>query len=135
MKKRILVFILCVGVLGSTIGMPLASAATHPIQPLWSNLQSIALSMSRSNNVVTSSSTVIGEPGTTRITASFTLERWENNRYQQVDTWSASSNSAALLNTRTTSNCPAGTYRLRVTVTVTRNGTTETVPDSLVRVL
>jgi hypothetical protein len=91
--------------------------------------------LSRSNNIVTSTTSISGLSGTTRISAIFTLERLENGRYQQVDSWSASSNSITLLNTRNTSNCPSGTYRLNVTVTITRNGTDETVSDSLVRVL
>ncbi|MCL2627086.1 MAG: hypothetical protein FWD44_00100 [Oscillospiraceae bacterium] len=132
MMKRIFAFALCIIIVGSVIG---TSIATATIQPLWSNLRVLELHTSRSNNTVTSSTTVIGQSGTTRISASYTLEKWENYRYQPVDSWSASSNSASLLNTRTTPNCSAGTYRLRVTVTVTRNGTIETVSDLLVKAL
>lgn len=128
MKRKLLAIILCIGILGVAIGAPIAQAR-------WTHLRSMTLNLSRSNNTVTSSTTIMGQSGTTRISASFILERVVNGQYQQIDTWTASSNSTSLTNTRETSNCPSGIYRLRVTAIITRNGTTETVPDSLVRAL
>jgi len=124
--KRILALLLCVGVLWVAIGTPLAEAR-------WTHLRSISLNLSRSNNTVTSTVSVMGHAGTTRILASFVLERLVDGQYRLVTAWTDSTNSSALINTRQTSNCPAGTYRLRVTVTVTRDGSSETVSDSIVR--
>ncbi|MDR2569454.1 MAG: hypothetical protein LBD23_04025 [Oscillospiraceae bacterium] len=126
MKKRFLAIILCVGILMMAVGSPIAQAR-------WTHLRSINLNMSHRNNTITSSTSISGLSGTTRITASFILEVLVNGQYQHVDSWSASSNSILLSNTRETSNCSARTYRLRVTATVTRNGTNETVSDSIVR--
>ena len=128
MTKRILVFFLCIGMLWVTVGSPVASARlTH--------LRSISMNMARSNNVVTSATRIEGQSGTTSITAQFILEMLVNGNYQRVDMWSASSTSSTLNNTRETKNCGAGTYRLRVNVMVTRNGTSEIFSESLVKAL
>jgi len=128
MIKKSLAIFLCIGILWTAIGAPIAQAR-------WAHVRSITLGMSRSGNVVTSSVSVTGQSGTTNIYVSYRLEVLENGRYKLIDTWSASGTSIILNNTRQTSNCPAGTYQLSITVTIVRNGGAEVVTDSLIRKL
>ena len=128
MKRQVIAVILCIGFLLVAVGTPIALAR-------WTHLESITLNISRNSSTVSSETTVIGQPGTTKISASYKLEKLINGSYQSVDTWTASSSSATLFNTRNTKNCTAGTYKLSVTVTITRNGTKETVTDSRVKTI
>jgi len=128
MKRQVLAVILSIGILFVAVGTPIALAR-------WTHLKSISLSISRTGSTVTSETTIKGQPGTTKISASYKLEKLVNGNYQSVDTWTASSSSAILYNSRNTTNCTAGTYKLSVTVTITRDGTKETVTDSLVKTI
>ena len=139
MKKKVSIVVLCVCLVVGVVGLsPSATAAELPpymgIDPFWDNTASISLIMSFSNGRITSEGTVIGQNGTTGITASFTLSRQNaNGTFTVVDTWSAVNNSTMtmfLSSSRTTANQTAGTYRLSITTRVTRNGTTETVSES-----
>lgn len=142
MKKRFVSAILCMFAIFGVLGLPSVQAAStlpdvggaaSSDEPAlrWVNTASITLNMSRSNNKVTSETVVTGKAGTTSISASFTLERLVNGNYVLVDSWTASSSSMLLKDIHTTSNCPSGTYKLTVEATVTRNGTSEYVSDSL----
>lgn len=145
MKKRILSAILCVITVVGAFGLPSAQAVSSELaasenlsggaELRWANTASITLNMQRNNNRVTSDSVIVGFAGTTRISASFTLEKLVNGEYVNVDSWTASSNSMILNNSRVTPNCTAGTYKLSVSATVTRNGTPENVSYSLVEKL
>jgi hypothetical protein len=57
-----------------------------------------------------------------------------NNTYTYVDTWSDSVNGTSLTITGSHA-ATAGTYKLTVTATVTRNGTAESVSNSAERTL
>ena len=126
MKRQVIAVILCIGFLLVAVGTPIALAR-------WTHLESITLNISRSSSTITSSTTITGQPGTTKISASYKLEKLVNGNYQSVDTWTASSSSETLFNSRKTTNCTAGTYKLSVTATITRDGTKETVTDSRVK--
>jgi hypothetical protein len=99
------------------------------IMPLWDNVNSITPSLSISNAVATCSVTVIGRPGTTRITAVVYLQqRNSNGTWSSIRTWSGISTNSSILTWSGTHPVTAGqTYRMRVDATVTRNGTNETV--------
>ena len=108
---------------------------TEPIYvaPFWDNIWSISLGLSRSGGNVNWSGDVVGFPGTTRITATFTLERVDDfGRFAFVNSWSHSTNSAVLMASGSTPGA-VGTYRLTITTTVTRHGINETVTLSHMR--
>jgi hypothetical protein len=114
-----------------------AEAATPDadISPRWMNVNSIKLNMSLDNKEVTSNGTVTGYSGTTYISATFSLEKLIGGQYQPVDTWYASTATMLLSSSYITSNCTAGSYRLSVSGTATRNGIVEPFSDWLIKTL
>lgn len=131
MKKRVSLTLLCVCLLIGTIGFTTTAAEVEEIEPFWQNAAAITLDMSRNGGTVTSSGRIAGQAGTTAISASFTLARQNaNGTFTNVDSWTASSNSMLVSSSRSTTGQSAGTYRLSVSASVTRNGTIETVFES-----
>ena len=128
MKKRIMATILCLCIVISVIGVPVAHAK-------WSNTQSIALALNLSGGTITSEGMVIGKSGTTNISATFLLEKYVSNQYVYVDSWSDSSNSYVLANSHKTYNCTSGTYRLTITGTVTKGSVVEDIENSFTKTL
>ena len=124
MKKRFLATILCICLVVSVLGVPIAQAR-------WTNTASITLDMSISNGTITSKGTIRGNSGTSNIAATYTLEKLVSGKYTYVDSWSDSSSSFYFSNTHTTSNCTSGTYKLTVTGTVTKDGYAEPIEDWL----
>lgn len=141
--KRIMITVVCLClILGANVNAMAAetraNTAVMGFEPLWQNVASIGLNMTFSNGTVTSTSTVSGQAGTTAISATFTLSRRNTNgTLTAVDTWTAThgTNTRVLTSLRTTRNQSAGTYQLRISASVTRNGTVETVTESLVMAL
>ena len=134
MIKRVVLCVMCFVLLAGFAGNYSAAAVELRAEPyaelLWENAAQITLNMSFSNGTVTSTGSVIGKSGTTAIRATFVLARRNaNGTFTEVDRWTATNgNITALLTTsRSTRNQPAGTYRLSVTASVTRNGRIETV--------
>lgn len=106
-----------------------------PIAPFWQNVQHIVLDLQFTGSTAECSGVVRGNSGTTRITATFTLERQNaNGTWSSVASWSESADdslltfSASHSSVTTTGNT---TYRLRVTALVTRNGVTEVATFSV----
>ena len=134
MVKRIVLFGVCFLLLTGFIGNYSAVATTSKqeiiVEPFWENAALISLDMTFSNGTITSTGTVTGKSGTTAISATFVLaQRNANGTFTEVDRWTARNGNVAFLLTtsRTTRNLSAGTYRLSVTASVTRNGRIETV--------
>lgn len=110
-------------------------AEPSEIAAFWDNIHAISLDMSRSGGNINWSGNVIGFSGTTRITAAYTLERDDGQgRWVFVGSWSRNADSSILMASGSAPGA-AGTYRLTVRTTVTRNGVNETVTLSSVRVL
>jgi len=91
--------------------------------------------MKFSNGTITSEGQVYGKPGTTKISVTFTLEKLVNGKYQYVDSWSANSNTVLCSSSNKTANCTAGTYRLTVSGTVTKDNYAEPIESWLVKAL
>jgi len=108
-----------------------ASSTRTPIEimPFWDNVNSITPSLSISNGIATCSVTVIGRPGTTKITAVVYLQQKNSNgSFTTIKTWSGISANSSVLTWSATHPVTVGqTYRLRVDTTVTLNGKNETV--------
>ena len=141
MKKKTLTAILCICVIVSVFGEPVAQAvglgsAEVPIQQSrWTNTSVILLDMKLSSGTVTSEGVVVGKAGTTRIAVTFILEKLVNGNYSYVDSWSASDDSIQLRSTRYTSGCTSGTYKLSISGTVTKDGYNEYISDWFTKTL
>ena len=123
-------FVLIVGLVGNYSAIAVTQREEFVIDPLWDNAATISLDMTFSNGTITSTGRVNGKNGTTAISATFVLARRNaNGTFTEVDKWSAKNGSIAMLlsTSRSTRNQSAGTYRLSVTASVTRNGKVETV--------
>ena len=93
----------------------------------WANIDRYAIELSIPSGVATCFVQVIGRPGTTRISATLMLQRRNpNGTWNIIRTWSNQVNSS-IMTLSGTEPVAAGTYRLRCSITVTRNGVNETV--------
>ncbi|MDR1328184.1 MAG: hypothetical protein LBK23_01105 [Oscillospiraceae bacterium] len=132
--KRILAAALCCLCLLSAAqtGAAAAPAQTSGIQPFWTTISSISLSMTYSNGKVNWEGYISGNSNVTSIAATYTLEkRNSNGTYSSVDSWSVSG-SATYLDSSGSKTVATGTYRLTVNVTVTASsGASETADKSL----
>lgn len=112
-----------------------ASAGDNLCQPQWANVSSIFLTMNYSGGAVNWTGEINGYSGTTKISATFTLEKRNSiGKYEYVDSWTASSTKTYLYKAASKT-AAKGTYRLNVTANVTGSSGTETVTDSLVKTL
>lgn len=135
MKSRVLLLILCTCIMLGTVHIPLTAAAPNiasGIQPFWVNVANVSLSMSYSSGKINWVGQIKGLSGTNSIVASYTLEKkGSNGGYTFVDSWQNLKSSSSILISNGSTSGTAGTYKLTVSITVTRNGVTETVTDSL----
>jgi hypothetical protein len=109
--------------------VPMAYAAPIGIMPAWANVNSISLSLQFSSNTASCTGSVIGNPGTTKITATFYLERKNaNGTFTVVKEWPNQTSNSSILTFSGTHPVISGvTYRLRCDAVVTRNGINEPV--------
>lgn len=112
---------------------PLSSIAANnevipTIQRRWSNTDQISMALDVSGTTATCGSKILGNPGTTKIVATFVLERKTGSTYTNVKTWPTKTvNGEVLRFSDTCTLTKGGTYRFSVSAVVTRNGTDETV--------
>jgi hypothetical protein len=104
-----------------------ASNGWIPIQPYWTNTDSVTVGLTFSGNTANCVASVRGMTGTTKIKATLKLEQKIGSTYYSVNTWTKSVSSTILDFSETYSVSSEFTYRLTVTAEVLRNGTTETV--------
>jgi hypothetical protein len=125
--RRILPLLVALAILSATV--PAAYAATFPGPNNWSNADSVSLDLNFSNGSALCNGKITGAPGTSYISATFTLERKPSGgTYSSYHTWSQTSTNSGTL--RWSGSCSVSkgyTYKLSVTANVTRGGTTETV--------
>ena len=116
----------------STVFILTFQAGSIGIDPYWANLTSLDVGLSFSSGKGTISGVVIGNTGTTQITANAVLECLNSNgTYTRVASWNNYSVSGDLLVISETCYVTRGyTYRLTITTTVYKNGVGETVSGS-----
>lgn len=96
-------------------------------QPRWSNAQTVSPTLSFSGTTANCNVLIVGKSGTSKISATITLQRKVNNAYTDVKTWTESA-SGSMLNFSGTQIVTSGyTYRLSVSATVTKDGLNESV--------
>lgn len=101
-----------------------------PIQPLWQNVSHAAATLTISGTASQCDTAIIGLSGTSRITATMTLERVSGNNVLWYTSWTRTVNSSMLVMNESATVTSNGTYRLRVDATVVRNGVTEYISIS-----
>ncbi len=123
----LMVLILCF-TLGGTA---LATDANTQISvfPQWTNTDVVNISLSFNGSKGSCGACVLGKTGTTEITGTVVLSRKNSNgTYTTVKTWSGLDATGSKLIFDATYYVTTGyTYRLTITATVYRNGTSETV--------
>jgi len=114
------------------LAMDARSSNGAVVAPKWANVSDVLLSLSFANGVASCDGAVFGYSGTTKISATLTLERKNTNGiYTYVDSWSTNANSSQLFVSGTASVASGYTYRLRISANVTRNGSVENISVSI----
>jgi hypothetical protein len=136
-RKRLIAAALCCLCLFSvaqTTGVVAAAADSSGIQPFWTTISTIALSMTYSNGKVNWGGSISGNSNVASISATYTLEkRNSNGTYTFVDDWNVSG-AKTYLDSSGSKTASTGTYRLTVSVTaVTTSGTSENASNNLVK--
>lgn len=101
------------------------------ISPQWTNVNDITLDLYFENGEAGCSGKIRAVSGTTKISATFTLERKSGTNWVLEKSWRQSSSTDSLSFFETDAVAAGYTYRLSVTADVTRNGMTETVSTSV----
>ncbi|MDF2486139.1 MAG: hypothetical protein K0R46_2307 [Herbinix sp.] len=101
------------------------------ISPQWTNVNDITLDLYFENGEAGCSGKIRALSGTTKISATFKLERKISSGWALEKSWGQSSSTDSLSFFGTDAVLPGYTYRLSVTADVTRNGMTETVSTSV----
>jgi hypothetical protein len=128
-KKKGIGVLLAALLLFSAMPLPALAAAPAGIMPLWDNIFSITMSLTISSGTASCSGSIIAEPGTTGITATFYLERKKANQsFVEITNWpDRCSNTLTLSFTETYPVSSGYTYRLRCDAIVTKGGVDEYV--------
>lgn len=141
MKAKLLVASLLVGMLFQFLNisaytqMPpnafqeFNSSAT--ISPLWANVNDISLDLYFENGEACCAGMIRALSGTTRISATFKLERKTTSGWVLERSWSKTTSTNTLSFFKTDSVSSGYKYRLSVIANVTRNGVTEKVSASV----
>ncbi len=126
MNPRKSIAMMLVFVLIISIG---ASALAAGVSPKYVNTSDVQATLSFSGTTANCMANITGLSGTTKISASMTLERKNTNgTYTLLKTWSTeSTNSDEFSMSKAYAVTKGYTYRLTVSGNVTRNGTTEPV--------
>ncbi len=106
-------------------------AGKVPISPQWTNVNDITLDLYFEKGEAGCTGKIRALSGTTKISATFKLERKTSSGWTLEKSWSRSSSTNSLSFFETYAVRSGNTYRLSVTADVTRNSVTETVSTSV----
>lgn len=101
------------------------------ISPQWTNVNDVTLDLYFENGEACCSGIIRALSGTSKISATFKLERKNASGWTLVKSWSKSSSTNSLSFFETDAVTSGFTYRLRVSADVKRNGVTETISNSV----
>lgn len=136
--KKVLIFLVAlmfifsqgIFVFAETLQFTNQSETRRDIKPMWDNTNNISLDLYFTNNNAECVGTIRGIASTTKISATFMLEKKGLFGWSFVDSWTESVDGRTL-SFYGTAPVTKGTYRLSVTAKVTANGTTETATTSV----
>ena len=118
--KKILAFFLIFAILISILSF------YSTVSARWVNTMSISCDITFSGRTATCTGEIDALPGST-ISATLTLYKQNGSSWDYVTSWNKTSSSSSLTFTEKYTVSSAGTYRVMLTGTVTRNGTSEFV--------
>lgn len=135
-KRLIAAALCCLCLLGAAqaTGAVASASGQSGIQPLWTTISTITLSMSYSGGKVNWGGLISGNANVAGISATYTLEKLNSSgTYSSVDSWNDSGTNT-YLSSSGSKTASTGTYRLTVSATaVTTSGTSENASNSLVK--
>lgn len=99
------------------------NVAYIPITPLWQSVSYANITLSVSGTTAHCNATIVGLPGTTRISATMQLIRVSDG--VAVAAWGRTSTSSRLVMNESASVSANGNYRLILSAAITRNGVVE----------
>lgn len=127
----VLVLVLLIALCGQSLAAEngSAAAASGIVTPQWVNTDVVSVNLAFAGGKATCSAYVIAKAGTSQITATAVLERFDSTgTYTPVNTWGNLNAYSNYLNFSGTYYVATGyTYRLSFTATVYRSGTSETI--------
>jgi len=136
MGKKICI-LLCL-VIALSVVLPMQTTAGQvqndvSISPLWAHIHLFNATLSFDNGRASMTGRLFAQPGTSSIAVEAVLERINaNGTTTQVSSWSnLGTNSATWMWNESTTVIRGFNYRLTLTATVTRNGTSETATQSM----
>ncbi len=107
------------------------STTNSEIQPRWSNVMSIALTLDLTEQIIQVGITGFGRTDTIFTNGTLVLEKISGSNCGVVETWYNISSDSRILQFEETSVEPTpGTYRITLTIDAVRNGVTETIEVS-----
>jgi hypothetical protein len=125
--KRIVAWLAVLAVLG---GMGAPALAGAGISPMFINVMRVDLGLTFSGTTANCSGVIEALPGTSEITATFTLQRRESNgTYTNIRHWVQGADGNVLRFSGTHPITTGHTYRLSMTARVIRNGVFEFISD------
>ncbi|MDR2590544.1 MAG: hypothetical protein LBC71_06130 [Oscillospiraceae bacterium] len=135
--RKTIAILMFVMILCSPYTLAFKSVYSTPIaiQPYWANVHSVTVGLSFTGTTANCAARVQGHVGTTKIVADVILELWVGtNSYITIKTWNNIIVYGSTLTFSGVHNVARGfTYRLTINADVTRNGTTESVSNWIVR--
>ena len=93
MKMKKMIAVMMASILLVCMGVSAYAAVPEPIVPLWDNINSMTNVMVFDGNDGTASATIIGKPGTTRITGTLTIYESVDGEWIYVDSASGTGTS------------------------------------------
>lgn len=133
--RKITAFLLICTLMASMLSFTAAALAATDVQtsdapieiaPLWINTMNMSCNLSSSGRTITCVGNITALSGST-ISGTLTLQRQNGSSWEDVTSWSRNSTTALLNFNETHTVNRAGTYRVVLSGTVTRNGVSESV--------
>ena len=125
-----LIVVFATGFTARTHAMGVSQDSAYiPIEPLWTHTLSISVNLEISNGRAVMTGSVIGRPGTERISVNARLERVNpNGTFTHIGSWNNLNATGSIWAWEQVHHVARGhDYRLTLTATVFRQGTSETV--------
>lgn len=94
--------------------------------PMWVDSRSSKVNLTINQGKVVASARLIGKSGTTKVSATMSLQKKSGSSWTTVKTWSSSNSGSSLSFSRSASVSKGNTYRLHVKITTVTNGRSET---------
>lgn len=129
MVKKVLSVILCVVLCFTmqTVMFAKTVGGSAIISPMFVNVNSVSASLAFSGDTAYITGMVTGSSGVTKITANVMLQRKNGSTWENVTSWSSTTNSSTMIISKSATATKGYTYRARLDVTATAGNTSENI--------